>query len=146
MINAAWTELDSFVEAFERARAAGPVPDLTRFAPPPDHELHCSVLRELIRVDLEFGWSEGRPATLADYRRRYPNVFADADHAREIEFEAAPAMSRRRRIEWESDITELVVPIVRPVRAHGTADRNHRRSGRPDDCGGFRISSISRHA
>ena len=93
MINAAWTELDSFVEAFERARAAGPVPDLTRFAPPPDHELHCSVLRELIRVDLEFGWSEGRPATLADYRRRYPNVFADADHAREIEFEE----SRLRR-------------------------------------------------
>src|SRR6478609_8436915 len=64
--------IDDFLEAFERARAAGPIADLAPFAPPADHVLHASVLRELIRVDLEAGWSNRNPKSLAEYRRAYP--------------------------------------------------------------------------
>src|SRR5262245_17093411 len=80
-------EIDSYVEAFERARASGPVPNLRAFAPPVGHELHLLVLHELLRVDLEFGWAQGQPTPLADYRAHYPDVFAEPESGRAIVFE-----------------------------------------------------------
>ena len=69
--------LDDFVVAFESARARDETTDLEGFLPPPDHALYLSVLRELVCVDLEFGWGSGRPRSLDDYLRRYPALNAD---------------------------------------------------------------------
>ena len=63
------------VEQFESAVAAGRAPDLAEFAPPTDDPSRPGVLAELIRVDLEYGWRDGRPVSLDDYRRRFPDAF-----------------------------------------------------------------------
>src|SRR5262249_16504071 len=49
--------------------------------------LYRPVLRELVRIDLEFGWESNRPRTLDDYRRQFPELFADPDSLQEIAFE-----------------------------------------------------------
>jgi serine/threonine protein kinase len=79
--------LDDFVEAFEARRAEAADTDLADFLPAPEDPLHLDVLRELVRVDLEYGWSCGRPLPLADYRERFPELFADARAAAEVAFE-----------------------------------------------------------
>src|SRR5262245_11832224 len=80
-------ELDDFVAAFETAQARdGPV-DLAAFLPGPAHPLYREVLRELVRVDLEFGWSRGRARSLEEYRRTFPQLFKDPDDLRAITFE-----------------------------------------------------------
>src|SRR5438105_1234874 len=84
---AGWLELDRYVAAFEEARAAGAADDLRRFAPPAGAPLHLPVLRELVRVDLELGWADGMPRSLAEYRAAYPDLFADADALRSIAYE-----------------------------------------------------------
>ncbi len=80
-------ELDSFVAAFEAAQAHGASIDLTAFLPGPDHALYGDVLRELVRVDLEYGWARGRARSLEDYRRAFPQLFRNADDVRAVTFE-----------------------------------------------------------
>src|SRR5436190_13592934 len=82
------TELDFFVEAFEEAqqRNDGPL-DLARFVPPPDHPHYAAILRELVCIDLDYGWSRGRPTPLDEYRRRFPELFADPDGLRAVVWE-----------------------------------------------------------
>jgi serine/threonine protein kinase/tetratricopeptide (TPR) repeat protein len=36
-----------------------------------------AVLAELVRVDMEYAWSDGRPKRLDDYRQTYPELFTD---------------------------------------------------------------------
>jgi serine/threonine protein kinase/tetratricopeptide (TPR) repeat protein len=79
--------LDDFVAAFEAARAAGTEADLADFLPAPEHPLHSAVLCELVRVDLEYRWSHGRPLPLEDYQRRFPGLFLQRDALRAIAFE-----------------------------------------------------------
>src|SRR5689334_22889286 len=78
--------LDDFIEAFEQAQARPDGADLADFLPPPGHPLHLEVLRELVRVDLEYGWTRGRPTPLEDYRRRFPALFQDPGAVRAIAF------------------------------------------------------------
>ena len=80
-------ELDSFVEAFEAARHAQDTVDLRLFVPPPSHPLYLPVLRELVRVDMEYGWECGRPPSLADYQGSFPELFRDRASLEEIAFE-----------------------------------------------------------
>jgi serine/threonine protein kinase/Tfp pilus assembly protein PilF len=80
-------ELDEFVEAYESAWARAGEVDLARFLPPPSHSLYLPVLRELVRVDLEYGWRAARPCSLEDYRRRFPELFNDRQCLQEITFE-----------------------------------------------------------
>jgi serine/threonine protein kinase/Flp pilus assembly protein TadD len=80
-------ELDAFVAVFEVARERAADADLAEFLPPASHPLYRLVLRELVRVDLEYGWKQGRPRPLEDYRRRFPELVADPDGLREIAFE-----------------------------------------------------------
>src|SRR5688572_21551483 len=70
-------ELDAFVAAFEAAASGGAAPDPGSFLPPRDHPLYDSVLRELVRVDLEFAWSRGTRRRVEDYRDRFPELFRD---------------------------------------------------------------------
>jgi hypothetical protein len=79
--------LDDYVEAFESAYQARGGADIRSFLPPAEDPLHRSVLRELIRIDLEFGWESNRPRSLEDYRGEFPDLFADPDSVQEIAFE-----------------------------------------------------------
>jgi serine/threonine protein kinase/tetratricopeptide (TPR) repeat protein len=45
------------------------------------------VLRELVRIDLEYGWVRGRPRALPDYQRDFPRLFEDPEAVRAITFE-----------------------------------------------------------
>jgi hypothetical protein len=81
------TRLDDYVAAFEAARARGGPADLADFLPGRDHPLYLEVLRELVRVDLELGWERGSPSALEDYRRRFPELFADRTSLNAIAFE-----------------------------------------------------------
>jgi serine/threonine protein kinase/Flp pilus assembly protein TadD len=79
-------ELDSFVAAYEAAQGGEPV-DVKAFLPGSDHPLYGEVLRELVRVDLEYGWARGQARSLEDYRREFPRLFADPEDLRAVTFE-----------------------------------------------------------
>src|SRR5690242_406161 len=80
-------DLDDFVEAYESACAGGRQADLAAFLPEPGHPLHRQVLRELVRVDLEYGWAQGRPRPLEDYRSLYPQLFQEPEDLQAVTFE-----------------------------------------------------------
>ena len=79
--------LDDFVEAFESAWERDGAPRLEAFLPPADHPLRSAVLRELIRVDLEYSRERGSPRRLADYELLFPELFRDPDGLRAVAFE-----------------------------------------------------------
>ena len=61
--------------------------DLGRFAPPPGDPDRPGTLCELVRIDLEHGWTRGTPKPLAAYRAEFPDLFARPDLAEAVEFE-----------------------------------------------------------
>lgn len=79
--------LDDFVEAFETAQASRREVELAEFLPPAGHPLYLGVLRELVRVDLEYRWQQGKPERLESYRERFPDLFADRTSLNEVTFE-----------------------------------------------------------
>jgi serine/threonine protein kinase/tetratricopeptide (TPR) repeat protein len=82
-----WSSIDDIVEAYESARARGDRVDLAGFLPPPDHPEYLPILCELVRVDLEYSWQDGRPNRLDHYRGRFPELFQDRRWVQEIAFE-----------------------------------------------------------
>jgi serine/threonine protein kinase/Flp pilus assembly protein TadD len=80
-------DLDSFVAAFEAAQASAAAADLKAFLPAPDHPLYGDVLRELVRIDLEYGWARGCARNLQDYQRDFPQLFQEAADLQAITFE-----------------------------------------------------------
>ena len=100
-------ELDDFVRAFEQAYCRDGHAEIARFLPPREHPLYTTVLCELIRLDLEFGWEQGCPKALSEYQRVFPEIQRDRDALRAIAFEEdrmrrhaeeslSPNRSRRR--------------------------------------------------
>jgi eukaryotic-like serine/threonine-protein kinase len=79
--------VDTFIRAFEAARPGRWELDLAGYAPPTADPLRPLVVRELVRIDLEFGWSEGHPRPVDEYRGRFPDVFGDPAAVAEIAFE-----------------------------------------------------------
>src|SRR4051794_30420510 len=80
--------IEECVEAYEAAQAQeAPGADLADFLPQPDHPHYRAVLRELVRVDLEYGWQRGRPRLIREYRRRFPALFDDPQAVQEIAYE-----------------------------------------------------------
>jgi serine/threonine protein kinase/Tfp pilus assembly protein PilF len=79
--------LDAAVEAYEQALAQGGDCDLAEFAPNPSSPVYRPILRELIRVDLEFHWGRGQPRPLAEYRRRFPEYFKVPANVQPVAFE-----------------------------------------------------------
>src|SRR5262249_5324522 len=71
----------------EAAREQDPDAALGGFLPPRTHPLYPTVVRELVRIDLEYGWDRGRPTPLDGYRHAFPDVFANPDALKEIAFE-----------------------------------------------------------
>ena len=78
-------DLDLYLEKFEAER--GPGVDLRDFLPPAAHPDYLAVLRELIRVDLEFAWEEGAERRLEFYREHFPELFADSESIRAVAWE-----------------------------------------------------------
>src|SRR5262252_2796596 len=80
-------ELDEFLAAFESAAARGGDPDPAAFLPPFGHPLRAGVLREILRVDLEFAWSRGTRRRVEEYRGRFPELFRDPEALRALAWE-----------------------------------------------------------
>ncbi|MFO0957414.1 MAG: protein kinase [Isosphaeraceae bacterium] len=124
--------IDEVIESFEEARSSGPV-DFSAFLPPRDHPQFLSLLCELIRVDLEYGWRQSRPTPLEEYRRLYPELFEHEGYVGEVAFEeyrlrrqagesATPDDYRER---FRIDVVGWPAPIPSP------ASEGKARSGRP---------------
>ncbi len=79
-------EIELLLTRFERDRENGPV-DLADYAPPADDPAHNSVLTELARIDLEYGFDDGSPLNAMRYIERFPLVFADPHLRTQIAFE-----------------------------------------------------------
>jgi serine/threonine protein kinase/tetratricopeptide (TPR) repeat protein len=80
-------ELNAFIEAYESAQARDGQADLADFLPAPGHPLRAAVLRELVRVDLEYGWERGQPRPVQDYLRQFPELATDETALRAVAFE-----------------------------------------------------------
>jgi serine/threonine protein kinase/Tfp pilus assembly protein PilF len=86
-VSAATSDLDTFVAAFEAAQTRDGKADLKAFLPDSAHPLYVDVLRELVRIDLEYGWAGGRPRPLQDYQRDFPQLFSNPLDLQAITFE-----------------------------------------------------------
>src|SRR5262245_51273409 len=80
-------DLDDYLEAYEAARAESGHADLADFLPAADDPLYLRVLRELVRVDMEYAWRRGTPRAAAEYVRRFPALAGDPGGLDEITFE-----------------------------------------------------------
>jgi serine/threonine protein kinase/Flp pilus assembly protein TadD len=82
-----WWDIDPYVERFERALAARGRAEIAEYLPDAGHEVYPIVLRELVRVDLEFHWDSGRPKRVESYLGAFPCLGEDAKGLTEIAFE-----------------------------------------------------------
>lgn len=80
-------ELARLVEAFEDALTRDPVADLRDFLPSDGHPLRVAVLAELVRIDLEHAWSNGRYRRLAEYLDRFPVLYEVSEALAGVAFE-----------------------------------------------------------
>ncbi len=92
-------ELDDFVRRFEVAYARDGHAEIAEFLPPRGHPLREASLRELIRVDLEYGWETGRPKIVSEYLRAFPELWRDPVGLREISYEE---FRQRRKVHVQS--------------------------------------------
>jgi hypothetical protein len=76
-----------YVEAYETARADGEPAELERFLPNRGHPKFIAVLAELVRVEMEYAWTDGRPKRLEDYRTTFPEIFDDRATLTAVAFE-----------------------------------------------------------
>ena len=79
--------VEDFVNAYESVRAREPV-SIRDFLPARDDPRFLSALAELVRVEMEYGWNDGSPRRLTDYRADYPELFADRAVLAGVAFEA----------------------------------------------------------
>ncbi|MCA9062181.1 MAG: tetratricopeptide repeat protein [Planctomycetaceae bacterium] len=70
--------LDDCVEAYETARAEGRAALVGQFLPDRQHPDYHRIVIELLRVDLEYAWNEGRQTALEDHLRSFPDVLQDS--------------------------------------------------------------------
>ena len=81
------TDIAHRVEAFEVALSTDPGADISAFLPGPDDPLYLPLLAELIRVDLERSWTDGRGRRVREYLERYPNLQSEPVLLRAVAFE-----------------------------------------------------------
>jgi serine/threonine protein kinase/predicted Zn-dependent protease len=114
------SDLDQFVEAFEAAHQTHGTPDIADFLPPSDHPLYLTILRELVCVDLDYGWGRGQATTLDEYRRQFPALFADVRAVQAIVWEdyrqrrqagEEPDPEDYRRKYGVSPLTDKIPPV-----------------------------------
>lgn len=96
-------DLEYFVDGFESACQRLGSADLEQFLPPADHPLYRRVLRELICIDLDYGWSRGEPTPLDEYRTRFPELFDDPECKHAVVWEE---FRQRQQLGQAPDIEE----------------------------------------
>ena len=84
---AEWLEIDQYLEAFEMAQQKTAEIDLREFLPGRDHPHYAVILKELIRVDLEYRSKTCSPRTLDDYCQLFPELLRDREAVKEVAFE-----------------------------------------------------------
>jgi serine/threonine protein kinase/Tfp pilus assembly protein PilF len=82
-----WLEIDRFVAAYESRRARRDDAEIRDYLPAREHADYLSVLRELVRVDLEYAWERGQARRPEDYFAQFPELQADRQSVQEIGFE-----------------------------------------------------------
>ena len=120
-----WPSVDEVVEAYESARVRDGQVDLDDFVPDADHPHYLAILCELVRVELEYSWHDGRPKRMDHYRGRFPDLFRDGKWVQEIAFEEyrqrrhagedpSPLEYRRRfgasTLDWPSSFLDSLEP------------------------------------
>jgi hypothetical protein len=80
-------DVDAFLARYEAAQERDGKADLEEYLPEPGHPLRKAVLRELVRVELEYTWKQGQRRTVEHYRQTYPELFNDPDAVQQIAFE-----------------------------------------------------------
>jgi hypothetical protein len=75
------------VEAYEAAQSHNGQANLAEFLLKPEHPLYLVVLRELVRVDMEYGWQYGKPHYLEEYLHTFPLLAAHPDALHDVGFE-----------------------------------------------------------
>jgi serine/threonine protein kinase/lipoprotein NlpI len=93
-----WEELDPFVVSFEKSQAREGRAEIYAHLPGSDHPLYLPVLRELIRVDLEFNWARGAKKQVEEYISSFPELAKDLKSLGEVAFEEF----RLRRVAGEN--------------------------------------------
>ena len=135
-------ELDDFLRPFEAAHSDGESVDLMAFLPEAGHPLYRTVLRELVRIDLEFHWAGGRRKALEEYEGAFPDLFRDRESLAAVAFEeyrlrrqagddAAPADYQRR---FGLDVSSW--PILSPAPSasvSATDGGSHESPAHPED-------------
>src|SRR4051794_31620961 len=80
-------ELDGYLAAFECAAVGGREPDPAAFLPPAHPPPYPAVLRDPLRVDMEFAWGRGPRRRVEDYRERFPGLADDPAAVRDLALE-----------------------------------------------------------
>ena len=83
----AQAELNDLVQSYEARCAEDGNVDLRGCLPHIGHPLYREARCELIRIDLECSWREGRPRRLPDYFEMFPDLGADRASIEQIAFE-----------------------------------------------------------
>lgn len=78
--------INEWVDAFESARANDPNADLARFLPSADHPFYLEGLTELIRVEMEYLWRDGR-VSVEHYLARFPSLVENTECVCQLAFE-----------------------------------------------------------
>ncbi|HQR05508.1 MAG TPA: protein kinase [Gemmatales bacterium] len=79
--------IDSVIESFERQRSHNRGTSLSDFLPSENSAEFNIILTELVRVDLEFSWEEGKPNRLEEYLDSYPQLKDDPSSLGAVAFE-----------------------------------------------------------
>ncbi|MEZ6117463.1 MAG: protein kinase [Pirellulaceae bacterium] len=79
--------VDEFIEAFEAALEFQTDQDWTSFLPDPSDPDFKAAAVELMRVDLEHHWLDNDQRSLANYRQRLPELFADPEILGQLAYE-----------------------------------------------------------
>ena len=80
-------DLESFVDAFEGARAGYDNASIEEFFPAREHMQYDEIVAELLRIDMELGWGRGEPVALEAYRERFAEVLAEPHRFEGLAFE-----------------------------------------------------------
>jgi serine/threonine protein kinase/Flp pilus assembly protein TadD len=80
-------DLDAFVTEYEEARHRDGRADLRDHLPPAGHPDYLRILAELIRVEIEYAWGEGKRPQAADYLATFPELSNRPDLVGDLAYE-----------------------------------------------------------
>jgi serine/threonine protein kinase len=134
--------VESWLFEFDRQWHNGRLADAVRNLPPSDSPLRFPALVEMVKIDLERQWQQGRPARIESYLQAYPELgtihTVPADLiAKEYEVQcqsgAAPQISEF--LSRFPQRAEQLRPLLEEARQHGTeaaSEPKARETPRPD--------------